>query len=136
MTNPIKKIARSIVSNAVALVLTSLLIPSFIVQFDTNTIAMGATILMLVTFFVKPLIKAISFPINVVTLGFFELLINTVLLYLVIFLVQGIDVTSGVLNFGYFGFIIQEIKLSGFGAIFASSISISIINWLIKFLLY
>lgn len=136
MTNPIKKLTRGFISNAVALIITSYLITGFEVKQNFETIALGAAILMLVTFFVKPLVKAISFPINLITLGFFELLINTLLLYLVIFLVSGIEANRGTLNFGYLGFIISEIKLSSFGTIFASSLSISIINWLIKILLF
>ncbi|MDQ5981574.1 MAG: hypothetical protein QG570_323 [Patescibacteria group bacterium] len=132
----IKKIFRSVASYAIAMIFTSFIIDGFDLSFDTVTILSASVVLMLVQFILKPVIKLISFPINAVTLGFFEFLINSILLYLTAFLINGLEIEAGTLDFGYFGIVMQQIELSKLGVLIASATSISIINWLLRVVLF
>lgn len=137
MTMPYKKLLRSFVSNIAGLSVATLLVSGFRLDLtDYQTLMMAAGILVLVNILVKPLIRLVSFPINVITLGFFEFIINALMLYLVILLVDNIMVTNGVLHFGYFGILTQEFAVSKFGTVLASATIISIINWLLKILIF
>ena len=137
MTMPYKKLLRAFVSNIVGLILSTYYISGFKFEItDYETLLLAAGILVIVHILVKPIIKLISFPINVITLGFFEFIINALLLYLVILLVDGIHVSSGVIDFGVFGLFIDQIQLSKFGTVIASATTISIINWLLKLLIF
>lgn len=137
MTMPYKKLLRSFVSNIVGLIVASFIATGFKLDItDYQTLMTAAGILVLVNILVKPLIRLVSFPINVITLGFFEFVINALMLYLVILLVDNIIVTNGILQFGYFGIFINEIAVSKFGTVLASATIISIINWLLKILIF
>ena len=128
----IKSILRSVVANGIALVATSYLISGFEIDNNPQIIAFGAIVLGLVNIFVKPILKIISFPINVVTLGIFNWVINAIIIYITISLVDGISVSSGTFSFDYFGIVIPEIFLSWFWTLVAASVSIGVINWIIR----
>lgn len=53
-----------------------------------------AFIMTLLNIFVKPILKVLSFPINILTLGLFSLLINVFLVYITAYLVTGFHVDS------------------------------------------
>ncbi|OGC46975.1 hypothetical protein A2713_00535 [candidate division WWE3 bacterium RIFCSPHIGHO2_01_FULL_35_17] len=128
----IKNILRSVVSNAVAIFATSYLIDGFNVAGNLQVIGIGAIVLGLVNIFVKPILKIISFPINIITLGFFNWFINAIVIYLTVYLVEGISISEGFFSFNYLGIVIPEIYLSWFWTLIAASVSIGIINWLIR----
>lgn len=62
--------------------------------------------------FLRPVLLLLSLPLIVVSFGFFILIINASLLYLVGYLVRGFDVTS-------------------FGSAFFGAIFISVVSWLV-----
>ena len=53
-----------------------------------------AAILTLVNIFIKPVIKLLTFPINLLTLGLFNFLINIGILYAVAYFVKEFDVEN------------------------------------------
>lgn len=128
----IKNILRSIVSNALAIVVTSYIIDGFNVDLTVQVIGIGAVVLGLVNIFVKPILKIVSFPINIVTLGFFNWIINALLIYLTVYLVEGMSISDGFFSFNNLGIVIPEIYLSWFWTLIAASVSIGIINWLTR----
>lgn len=87
--------ARLLLSNSIAIVVTSYLIAGLQLQYDIYTIGLAAFVLCLTHVFIEPLLNAISFPINVMTLGFFHLVINALLLYLTTYFVQGMQIVGG-----------------------------------------
>lgn len=68
--------------NAVAIYLTTRIISGLRVPDALGTI-LAALVLGIVNAIIRPLVLLLTLPINIVTLGFFTLLINTVMLYLV-----------------------------------------------------
>src|SRR3990167_10433715 len=127
---------RSIASNAATLVVTPYLINGFHVSMDFATIGIGALVLSLVNYFVKPLLKVISFPINFVTLGIFGFFINAILLYLVIYFVNGVTVTSGIIKATIPGFGTSQFELPALGILIVAATVISLINWILKKLIF
>jgi putative membrane protein len=95
-----------IIINAIAVYVAVLVVPQIsfpaadnLLKFQGNWwhVVVVALILALINSYVKPILKALSFPITLLTLGLFSLVINTVLLLFVAFLADqmGIDFTIG-----------------------------------------
>ena len=81
-----------------------------------------ALILAVINTYVKPIVKALSFPITLLTLGLFSLVLNALLLLLVAFLSDAVDV-----NFTIGGFPPDFTADSFVGAVLGS-IVISIVS--------
>jgi len=58
---------------------------------------LAAVVLGLVNTFIKPLLKLLTLPLNVMTLGLFSIVINTFMLYIVSWVVPGFE-TVGILR--------------------------------------
>lgn len=78
---------------AVAVVLCSRLIPGVRVS-DFTTAIIVAVVLALLNTFLKPILVFLTFPITVITLGLFYLVINVIIIYLAARLVDGFSVAS------------------------------------------
>jgi len=68
-----------------------------------------AIILALVNLIIRPIVKVLTLPINILTLGLFSLIINAAMLWIVVHFVEGFSV-------------------SGFWGYFLGALAISIIN--------
>ncbi len=77
-------------------------------------VILTALILSLVDIVIKPILQVLSLPITIITLGIFYLVVNTLLLYLAVWIANGI--------FGI-GF-----DIASFGSGFVASIIISIVS--------
>ena len=75
----------------------------------------------------KPIIKILLLPINILTLGTIRIVINTFGLYLAVFLVSGFSVN----NFSAF-----NLEINGFFAYLATSITISFLIYIFNIILY
>lgn len=123
-------------SNTVAIVLTSIILPGVILNYDFITISIAVLVLTFVNIVLKPLIKMIAIPINFVSLGLFNIVINAGLLYLVSYLVEGFSITDGVLNVSLAGIIINNMYLPWYWMLLLATAIISLINWVLRKLLF
>ena len=129
----VKNFLQSIVATAIALIATPYIVTGFQINNNVETILIAAVVLVLVNFFVKPLVNLVSFPINMVTLGFFSLIINGLMLYITAYLVGGITIETGTLYFNYFGVNLPSISLaSEYITLVAAATLISAINWILR----
>ncbi|MER0241156.1 phage holin family protein [Streptomyces sp. HSW2009] len=80
----------------------------------TVTLILVALLFGLVNFVVKPLVKFLSFPLFLVTLGLFTLVVNAFMLLLTSWLADAADLSFHV---------------DGFGAAFVGALIISIVSW-------
>jgi len=71
-----------ILINAAALWVTALLLPTFNLSNNLVEILLVAVIFGLVNSLIRPIVKLLSLPINILTLGLFTLVINTAMLLL------------------------------------------------------
>jgi len=132
-----KKHLRSFVFNLIALWLVAQFIQGVSFVGGYQTLLLAALALTLVNLLVRPLIKLLLLPINLLTLGAFRWLVNVITLYLVTLLVPQFKI-SGFLfpGFTYQGFIVPAIYLTSFWVYVLSSFFLSLITsflfWLRK----
>lgn len=102
-----------------------------------QTIALTALVLTLIGSFIKPLIKLLLLPVNLLTLGAFRWLVNVITLWLVTLVVPQFIIQSfQFAGYTYNGFAIPTMFVATFWAFVLASLIISIITtfvlWLIK----
>ena len=83
-----------IVGNTVALWVAYYLVPGFFISGNLEQYLIAGVILGLLNMVVKPILKAISFPLILLTLGLFTLVINGFILWLLDYLVSFITIES------------------------------------------
>jgi len=103
----VELLARLII-NAALLLIVSRLVPGLYVE-GWGSAFIGAIVLGLVNFFVRPVMVVLTFPLTMVTLGLFLLIVNALMLWLMAALVPGIH-------------------LQGFGSAFLGSLLFSLLN--------
>jgi putative membrane protein len=132
-----KKHLRLFLINSLSLWLAAYLLPGVSYAGGWQTLAWTALVLTLVNFLVKPIVKVLLLPINLLTLGAFRWLINVAVLYLVAMIIPQFKITAFVLSgFSYQGFVVPSVHLGIFWAHVAASLLISFsttfLLWLIK----
>lgn len=132
-----KGILRNIVFYSVALFLTSQVITGLAIKGGPAAYVIGGIVLSILFLIVKPILKIITLPLSIITLGIFSFLINAIILYLLTIIVSNISVTAFVFNGSSFaGFIIPQFYVNNFFAFVIASIFLSFIvgalKWLIK----
>lgn len=130
-----KTLLRSIAIYLLALYFIPQIVPGFTIDGGIVTLITGAIILALMFLIIKPILNIISFPVNMVTLGLFSIIINAFILYLLTILVPNITVQP----FAYpktnlFGIIIPVIKFNTFFSYLFSAFVLSCINTSIRWL--
>jgi len=93
-----------------------------------STIIKTAAVIAIFEIIIKPVLKLLLLPINLITLGAFRVIINVLGLYLAVFLLADFSVaniSTGTISWQ--GFTIPSINLSGFFAYFATSFSLSLL---------
>lgn len=100
-----------------------------------QTLFLTALVLTLINLFVRPLIKLLFLPINLVTLGAFRWVINVLALYLVTLIVPEFKISAFLFpGFSYQGFVVPSFPLSTFWAFILSSFLLSLIASLLVWL--
>ena len=72
-----------ILGNILALYLAYLLVPGFVVNGTAWQWAVAGIVLALLNMTVKPILKALTFPIIILTLGLFTIVINALIVWMV-----------------------------------------------------
>lgn len=101
-----------------------------------QTIALTALVLTFLNKAVKPLIKLLFLPINLLTLGMFRWLINVLILFLLTLIIPGFKIHSfSFSGFTYQGFSLPAMEINFFFSLVICSFFLSIFNsffsWLI-----
>ena len=89
------KLVLRVVINAVAIWLTSMLLSGFSFRGSAFDLIFVAIIFGLVNALVRPIVKLLTLPINVLTLGLFTLVINTLMLMLTVWLSGSLSLEGG-----------------------------------------
>jgi len=113
------KLILRVLINAVAIWLTTLLLPGFNFAGNIVNLIVVAIIFGLVNAIIRPIVKLLTLPITVITLGLFTLVINTLMLLLTAWI-------SGSLSLG--GGFCQNFLIAFLAAIIISVIS-TILSW-------
>src|SRR3989338_9347188 len=85
------QIVVALVLNALALYITSKIVPGFSVTDSTSAI-LASIVLGVVNTFIKPVLSFVTAPLTIITLGLFAFVVNAVVLFIVAWVVPGFDV--------------------------------------------
>lgn len=122
-----RTIIKTIVFNAVAIYFLSLVYPG--VKFSNpETLFYAALTFGFLNIFVKPILKLLTFPLNVLTFGLFSSLLNVLMIYLVTLMVPNFSIlpfSLGSFNLGGISF--PSLYFSTFWAYFTVSLSLSVV---------
>jgi len=106
-------------------------------QFDQGIITLVKVgfIFSVFEIFLKPIIKFLLLPINLITFGLFRIVISTFGFYLAIFLLNDFRVRNiNTMSQNLFGILIQPISLQGFRVFLVMAISTNILVSIFKFI--
>lgn len=131
-----KTILRSIGIYLLALYFIPQIVPGFTINGGFITLLIGSIVLAIMFLVLKPILSIISFPITMLTLGLFSIIINALILYLLTILVPNITVQPFSYPKGYiYGFITPIITFNTFWAYTFSAFILSCINTIIRWLI-
>lgn len=83
-----------ILGNALALYAAFYLVPGFVVAGSIEQYLIAGFVLAILNMIVKPVIKLISFPLILLTLGLFTIVINALIIWLLDYLVTFVTIES------------------------------------------
>jgi len=132
-----KTLLRQITINYLSIFLSFNIFPGFSVEGSFQVILLASVVWLLLNKIVKPIIKLLLLPINLITLGLFSWVISVITLFLLQYLIIGISLQPHFFTgFSYQGFIIPAFHINVlFSYIITSSLINgihSIVSWLIK----
>lgn len=119
------KLLQPFIVTVLALWLLSYLVPTITIT-NWAALLVASLVMVLLNALVKPLLKLIFLPINIVTLGLFSVVINVVMLWLVTYLVPGFEISN---------MIVLGVHLNQFLSILFASVLIGMAQSLFAFIL-
>lgn len=119
---------KSFIFNALSFYVLSLIFGG--IKYPTIYILIYAAIIFsLLNIFVKPILKLLTFPINLITFGLFSSLLNVIILYLVTRLVPEFTIISFTLNsYDIFGAHTPVLYFASFWAYFVISAALGLLS--------
>jgi|SRR3989339_642033 len=122
-----KKIVRFIILFSFTLISINGLLHNLNFQNQTITLIKTAAILTVFEIILKPIIKLLLLPINILTLGLIRIVINTLGFYLATFLLSDLTLNNISLpSFQWQGFTVPPLSFNGFFAYLVTSVSASL----------
>ena len=108
-----RAIARLIAINSLSIFLVSLFLPGLHVSGGFTSFIIGGTLLTITSTILDPIIKIITLPFNILTLGFLSFLTTLAALFLITTFYGSIRVSAFTFEgFTFAGIVIQKIQLS------------------------
>jgi putative membrane protein len=132
-----KVFLRHILINLLVIYLVDIAYPGFSINHNTKTLLSAAVIWLLLNKIVKPVIKLLLLPINLITLNLFSWVISIITLFLLQMIVGGIQIISyDFPGYAYQGFAIPPAYINVFFSYLITSTALntfhSAILWLIR----
>lgn len=125
-----KKFLRIFLATTAAIYLCDRYIGGISYSNDWRVLIMAAVVLTGANLVIKPIVKLITLPINLLTLGFFSSFINALMLYLVTYIVPKFSVNPfDFSGFAYKGIIVPQIHFTN---IWAYVLIAAIISWIVS----
>lgn len=132
-----KTLLRHIFINYLVIYLTDIIYPGFSVLSNFKTLITAAVIWLLLNKIVKPIIKLLLLPINLITLNLFSWAIGLITLFLLQSFADGVSITSYAFpGFSYQGFSLPSFYLNIFFSYLVTSILLNTLHssvlWLFR----
>lgn len=132
-----KVFLRHILINLLVIYLVDISYPGFSISHNLKTLLSAAVIWLLLNKIVKPIIKLLLLPINIITLNLFSWVISLITLFLLQFIVSGISISTYPFpGLTYEGFVVPPFFVNIFISYLITSTALntyhSLILWLIR----
>jgi len=88
------KLLTIVLSSSAALYVSSRFVPGFSVWGDTLNLLTAGAVLGILNSIVKPILKVVSFPFMILTLGLFVLVINAILVWAIGYLFDFVNISN------------------------------------------
>ncbi len=116
---------KPIISTTVTIAILSWLLPT-IDYANWTALVLAGLVLTVLQKFVKPILSLLFLPINIITLGFFSLVLNVLILWLAMYLVPGFRITE---------MTVGGVQLNQFFSLLFASFLISFLQSIVGFIL-
>ena len=103
-----KSLIRTLILNTAVIFFAAWVLPGLSYSSNFQVLILAAVALGLVNMIVRPIVKLVTLPINLLTLGIFSWVINVLMLYLVTRLIPGFGVSA----FNFEGLVYEGLSLS------------------------
>lgn len=131
-----RTIFRLLFTNMIALALLSYFLPGISFQNSLLTLLLAALALGLINVTIRPLLKVMLLPINIITFGLLSWLVNAIILFLVTLFVPEFTVSTTTIGpILIAGISIPKITLSAFWVYISASFLLSLISSFFAWLL-
>lgn len=132
-----KKYARLLVISLISFIVVSYYYPGFSYGGETLILLLAAAIFALLNIFVKPILKLLSLPFNLLTFGFFSFVVNVIVLYGVNYAIPKFKIVGfHFTGYTYSGFTIPSYELNQLTSALLASLVIgllaSILHWIFR----
>lgn len=132
-----KTVLRAIFLNLVTLYLVAMFYDGLAISNKPATFIWAAIVWMLLNKVVKPIIKLLLLPINLITLGLFSWVVNVITLFLLTYFIKGVTILAYTFpGVSYQGFTIPQMSFNLFISYVLTSLVLSlthmILIWLVK----
>ena len=123
-----KYLVRVFLFNVFALWFTSQLLPTLLIAPGWLTIVFAGFILSLLMLFVRPMLKILFIPINIITFGLFSWVVNVVVIFLLTFFVPEVQVKEWQFPGGtWAGFVAPSVHIPYWAALIITTFVITVI---------
>lgn len=132
-----KTILRAISLNLITLYVVTLFFPGLSITHQLTTFLSAAVVWTLLNKIVKPIIKLLLLPINLITLGLFSWVVNVITLFMLKYFIKGVVIQAFTFaGFTYQGFVIPQMHFSLLFAYIITSIVLALVHssliWLLR----
>lgn len=132
-----KSLLRSTALNTLAMVVAQAVLSGLQVTGGFSTFVLGGLLMTLMSLFLKPVLRILTLPLNLVTFGLFSFFTDAILLYLLTVFVPQVSINAFTFpGTAIAGFVIPRIAFNTLLAYIVVSISLSLIvtgsKWLLE----
>ncbi len=122
----VKGILRRLLFYTSSLFLTTIILSGVKVSGGMQAYIIAGIALTIMMFVLKPILTILSFPFNAITFGFFSIIVNAIILFLLTIFIPQITVNPFILSrISFLGFVIPAIALNKWFAFVVASLTIS-----------
>lgn len=124
-----KKFARSFIISLLSFMIVAYIYPGFNFNHDLKVLLLAAGVFAFLSVFIKPFLKMLSLPFNLLTFGLFSFFINVIVLYGVAYFINSFRIVSYNFPGGNFsGFNIPAVSLNQLMSALVASLIIGLIS--------
>jgi putative membrane protein len=132
-----KSLVRKTLFNAFSIFLISQVISGMKIEGGLMSYLIGGLALTVLFFVLKPILKILTLPLNIITLGMFSFVINVIIFYLLTVFVTTITISAFTFpGLSFAGFVIPSVYVNTLFAFilisFLQSVVVSFLTWLMK----